>query len=259
MSTNLRIHIAPVGFEFRRVTEPLIKMQADKVYLVTLAKNDEASDFYTAIKNELAQNYKHIVIEEIFLNIWDLYECMEKFREIILKEKGNHIYVNVSTGTKISAIAGMLSCMMWNADPYYAPVTYIDRKKRIQSTEQVNDSDILPTYEIKKPRPAYMLILNLIQDHNGVMRKSKIIEHLVEQKIIRKEDELGHELKGPAMHSQLRSLLDPMEQKWKLVRIEASGRRSEVFLTEQGRITLRYFGCEDAIQLSKEKVNLVTK
>ena len=244
MSTNLRIHIVAVGFEFRRVTEPLIRMQADKVYLITYAKDDAASNFYSAIKNELAQNYKHIMVEEVFLNIWNLYDCIEKFREIILKEKGNHIYVNVSTGTKISAIAGMLSCMMWNTNPYYAPVTFVGRKKLIQPSELVEDSNMLPTYEIKKPKPEYMLILNLIQDHKGVMRKSKMIEKLSEQGIIRKEDEHGHELKGPAMHSQLRSLLDPMEREWKLIRIEASGRRSEVFLTEQGQTTLRYFGCE---------------
>src|SRR3989344_5218468 len=106
MSVNLRIHIAPVGFEFLRVTEPLIRMQADKVYLITYEKDDKAAKFFSQIKKELGQKYRHIKVEEVFVDIWNLYDCIEKFREIILSEKNNHVYINVSTGTKITAIAG---------------------------------------------------------------------------------------------------------------------------------------------------------
>lgn len=98
-----------------------------------------------------------------FLDIWNLYECIEKFREIILDEKGNHVYINVSTGTKITAIAGMLSCMLWDAYPYYAPVSYPTKETKILPTEHVQDSDILPVYDIKKPKSEFMLILSLLQ------------------------------------------------------------------------------------------------
>jgi len=247
MSANLRIHIAPVGFEFRRVTEPLIRMQADKVYLITYGEDDAGTKFFSQIKKELSQNYKHIQVKEVFLDIWNLYECIEKFREIILNEKGNHVYINVSTGTKITAIAGMLSCMLWDAYPYYAPVSYPTKQTKALPTEHVQDSDILPVYEIKKPKPVILLILSLLQLHNGVMRKSKIIRELEEKKIIRTTDESGKELKGPAKHSQLRALLDPMEMEWHYVTVEASGRRSEVSITEQGKTALRIFGQEEII------------
>ena len=115
METNLRIHISPVGFEFKRVTEPLIRMKADKVYLVSYQEKDSGEQYLQLIKKELSENYKHIRIEEIFIDIWDLYQCIEKFRKIILLEGNNHVYINVSTGTKITAIAGMFSCMLWNA------------------------------------------------------------------------------------------------------------------------------------------------
>src|SRR5579864_6987817 len=146
MSGNLRIHIVPVGFEFLRVTEPLIRMQADKVYLVTYQEDDNATKFFAKIKKELSQKYRHIKVEEVFIDIWDLYECIQKFREIILLEKGNHVYINVSTGTKITAIAGMLSCMLWDAVPYYAPVRYPSSQEIEMPTEQVLDPESLPVY-----------------------------------------------------------------------------------------------------------------
>ena len=35
MKPGLRVHIATVGFQVRRITEPLIQEKADKVYLPT--------------------------------------------------------------------------------------------------------------------------------------------------------------------------------------------------------------------------------
>ena len=53
-------------------------------------------------------------------------ECVDKFRDLINQEKGNQVFFNVSTGTKISAISAMLSCMIWNCQPYYAKPDYSD-------------------------------------------------------------------------------------------------------------------------------------
>lgn len=245
MSANLRVHIAPVGYEFRRVTEPLIRMQADKVYLVTYESEDNATKFYIQIKKELAQKYKHIKVEEVFIDIWNLYDCIEKFREIILNEKGNHVYVNVSSGTKITAIAGMLSSMLWNATPYYAPVHYPSSTRIDIPTEQVLDPDILPTYDIRKPGKAEMLILSLLKSAGGKMRKSKLIAKLEDEKIIRIRDENVTDLTDAAKHSQLRAILDPMEKDWNFVVVESSGSRSEVSLTEQGDTALRIFGVDN--------------
>ncbi len=50
MLPNLRIHISPVGFEVRRVTEPPIRMQADRVHLVTHKPSDNARNYYAKIR-----------------------------------------------------------------------------------------------------------------------------------------------------------------------------------------------------------------
>jgi CRISPR locus-related DNA-binding protein len=242
MSGNLRVHIAPIGFEFLRITEPLIRMQADKVYLVTYQADDNAAKFFTKIRKELLQKYKHIKVEEVFIDVWDLYECIQKFREIIQGEKGNHVYINVSTGTKITAIAGMLSCMLWGASPYYAQIQYLAAKEIELPTEQVLDLEPLPVYDIRKPTDEEILVLSLLKAAEGKMRKSKLIEKLEGKGKIKIKDETVTKLTDAAKHSQLRAILEPMENKWKFIEVEASGRRSEVSITEKGRTALKIFG-----------------
>ncbi len=247
MAKNLRIHIAPVGFEFKRVTEPLVDMQADKVYLIRWGQDiDQATKFLTAIKKELGTNHKHIQINEVTLDLWDLYECIEKFREIIYDEKGNHIYINVSTGTKITVIAGMLSCMLWDAEPYYVRVNYHDTKIKTVHSEDVEKPKSLPVHKITKPKPEFIKILNLLQANDGNMRKQIMIKKLEEIKVLRDRDQSGDDLTPSAMHSQLSALLRPMELMWKYVTVKSSGRKSTVSMTEQGKSALKIFGSQYA-------------
>ncbi len=231
-----------MGYHFLRVTEPLVRMRADKVYLVSYRPNDNASEFYAHIKEYLGQSYKHILVEETFTDLWDLYACLGLFGEIIRKESANQVYVNVSTGTKVTAIAGMLSCMFWGATPYYARVAYPKAKPPKLPTEQVEDPDLLPVYEVRKPRPEYLLVLRLLAEHNGTMRKAQLIRALEEVGVIAVRDDTRTELTRAAKHSQLRAILEPMRSDWKYVVVEARGRRSEVSLTDDGRTALKIFG-----------------
>ena len=52
---NLRVHIAPVGFEIDRVVEPATKMKADLVYLIADENiaTDKSTKFQTEIINKL--------------------------------------------------------------------------------------------------------------------------------------------------------------------------------------------------------------
>ncbi len=86
MHSNLRIHIAPIGFEVKRVTDPIVSERADKVYLITQLKNDKATEHINEIKNVL-KNEKSLEIVTMGTNIWDLYECIKTYKQIIEKEK----------------------------------------------------------------------------------------------------------------------------------------------------------------------------
>ncbi|MCI4354501.1 MAG: DUF6293 family protein, partial [Thermoplasmata archaeon] len=42
---HARIHVAPVGFEVERVTQPILAERADRVYLLTRSGDDAAAPF----------------------------------------------------------------------------------------------------------------------------------------------------------------------------------------------------------------------
>jgi len=217
-------------------------MLADKVYLVTYRENDDARKFVDQVRKEL-QKYPHVEEQTIYLNLWDLYECLEKFRQIIFNEKQNHVFVNVSTGTKITSIAGMLSCMLWKATPYYAPVAYPKTNEaQPPPTEIVEDPEVLPVYDINKPKRESLQVLDILNKAGGRMRKAQLISELERAGVIRLKDESIVKFTKAAKHSQLRVILDPMELEWNYVKVESNGRRSEVSLTEQGITALRIFG-----------------
>src|SRR6266567_2084276 len=239
---HLRVHIAPVGFQFRRVTEPLVRMRADKVYFITYEENDEAKPFMKEIKREM-RNYPNIKDETSYADLWDLYECLEQFRQIIASERQNQIFVNVSTGTKITSIAGMLSCMLWKATPYYAPVAYPKTQQaQPPPTEIVEEPEILPVYDINKPKPEALQVLEILRKAGGRMKKSQLIDALEKIGVIRIKDEAVVKFTKSAKHSQLKGILGPMESEWNYVKVESNGRRSEVSMTEQGTTALRIFG-----------------
>ena len=248
MRSNLRVHIVPLGFEFRRVTKPLADNPADKVYLITKSPNDAAFEFLEDIKKELASSkYRGIEVKEKFVDIWDLYDCIREFREIISQEEGNHVYVNVSTGTKITAIAGMLSCMLVGAEPYYVSVKYPNpaSKPDIPNYE-VQKANAFPVYDIKKPEPASMKILNELQKYGKPMRKKKLIDALEKINVIEKTDSSGEERSTPTKLNQLSRLLEPVRD-WKFIKVKGKGNNVEVSITHQGKIALRVFSVEDGV------------
>ena len=242
MRSNLRVHIAPVGFHVNRVTEPIIQERADKVYLVTHHSHYRAAKYMEKIIKVLRKE-KLVSIEKVTTDIWDLFECLKCYKAIMQREgKTAHIYINISTGSKIASIAGTLACMIWKGTPYYTQIDYNDTKndpsdglpdERIVSTTQ------LPVYSIDKPRTESLLILRALSNiKGGKMKKRKLIEYLENQGII------DSELSVRAKHSKLKVLLAPMtvgSLDNPLVEVEYRGRQSDVILTNQGESTLKIF------------------
>jgi len=206
---------------------------------VSRSKDDPASDKMKAIKKTL-EKYPHIEVHESYLNIWDLFSCLEKFREIFDSERGNHIHVNVSTGSKIVSIAGMLACMLWKGTPYYAKLNYEDGGPSVSPDRRKGkETDFLPVYQIIMPSPESLQVLFIIDKAKGRISKKQLIEELQELKVI---PIYPQSQPRSAPHSRLRAILGPLENEWQFVEVRSRGRKSDVSLTEQGRNALRIFG-----------------
>ena len=240
MADHLRVHIVPVGYDSTRITEPLLNKKADKVYFIRHVEDKGYSRYYNFITTKLKN--KGIEIHEEFADIWNLFECIRKFKTIVNLEKDNHFYVNVSSGTKISAIAGMFTSMLLpNVEPYYVHIKYPSQEARIEIKEEVIKKSVeLPVFGINQPQESFLTVLTILSKDDK-MRKSELIKKLVDKNIIKQKDTTKPFFTKHAKHSQLRAILDPMERGWDFVKIEGKGRSSKVRITPQGTFALKIF------------------
>ena len=242
MAKDLRIHIVPIGLESaERMWKPLIQMKADRAYLISHLKDSRKVDrIVEEIRKKFKKGLPSSDIELVRTNIWDLLLCLKEYRQIFLREEGNHLFVNVSTGSKVLAIGGMLSCMIWGGSPYYAQLDYTGARSPRAAKLSVRSIDPLPVYSIRKPSEESLKVLEIIVAAGGSMRKRELIKKLQSP-----EYELIESYKSDqptAPHSRLRALLKPLEEEWKFVNVEASGQKSIVSLTRQGETALKIFG-----------------
>ena len=194
--------------------------------------------------SKVLRKEKFLKVEKRTTNIWDLFECLQSYKQIIKEEEhGAHIYINVSTGSKVSSIAGTLACMIWKGTPYYAHIDYDNKKDPSDGLPDENVTSLveLPVYSINRPKPESLLVLKLLsQVKEGKMKKSVLIDRLEEAGLIDKE------LSIAAKHSKLKGLLNPISISGgldnPLVEVEYRGRQSNVILTTQGESTLKIFG-----------------
>ena len=187
------------------------------------------------------------------MDIWDLFDCLQTYKKIINEEeekrgKNAHIYINVSTGSKVSSIAGTLACMIWKGTPYYAHMEYNDKKDPADGLpdEDVTAIDEIPVYSINKPKPESLVVSKILdsvkEGREGIpkkMNKGRLIEKLEEAGIIDKNISIG------AKHSRLKGLLNSISIAGSdnpLVEVEYKGKQSNVILTTQGESTLKIFG-----------------
>ena len=235
--TNLRVHIAPVGFEIDRIVIPAKKMKADKVWLLVHdnASEDKAGPFVEKIKKQLKKEKINVIIERH--NRLDLFKIIKSIKEIVSIEKGNDIYVNLASGSKIQAIASMMACMMFNdkksIKPFYAEAERYPGFEGKQMSYGVKNLMQIPTYDIHTPKPELIQALKIIKDQGGRIRKKEMAVFAEQNKLIivnaREEN-----------HTQARfasldkNIIQPLEEQWKFVEVEKIGRNRWIRITEEG-------------------------
>ncbi len=254
-----RIHISPVGFEVDRVVLPLEKYKADKVWLLAeeSEEKDEGKNFLNQVIERIEafshpcsyKTIKHDVVNR------DLFSAMRLFREIIEGEVDHQIFVNVSTGTKIQAIAGMMACMMFNDGeshpvPYYVvPEEYTEqRKKDEQMTRGCKDVICLPNYRIERPDGQLIRTLEVMTKLSSAdipITKKELNNALVERGIIKGEKiekSLDQNKKVSAYQKLDRKIITPLQDSWKCINIQGTGRGARLSITEDGLNILTFLG-----------------
>ena len=234
---NLRVHIAPVGFEIDRIVISAKRMKADKVWLLVheIPSQDKAARFIEKIQKELKK--AKINVELLSHNRLDLFMILKSVKEIIEKEKGSDVFVNVSSGSKIQAIGCMMACMMFNekenVKPFYAEAEHYPGFEGTQQSTGVKELVQLPTYEIHTPKRELIEALRIIKENKGRMTKKDMAAIAVRDEIITVN--AREENYEQALYASLdKNIIQPLLENWKFIEIEKIGRTRWIKMTYDG-------------------------
>ena len=236
---NLRVHIAPVGFEIDRVVVPAVKMKADLVYLVVGSNiaTDKSKKFQTEIIKKLKK--KKIKTKIVYANRLQLFDIIRVVKEVILDHRDDEFYVNVASGSKIHSIACMMACMVFddrkNIHPFYPQAKeYPAYKDNEQQTYGVEEIYGLPTYQLLTPNKDLIEILKLLKKMMDEFKKRNLQRLQRERKILninaREEN-----------HSQARfasldkKLIQPLKNTWNFIEEEKIGKNRWISFTDDGK------------------------
>lgn len=233
----LRVHVAPVGFEVDRIVLPAKSMKADKVWLII--HDNPADDIGKSFSNSIGEQLSDAGIEYEFESAdrTQLFDTLRALRTIIFKERRNTIFVNVSVGSKIQAIASMMACMMFKDDvnirPYYAIPERYETVPREQETVGLKKIVTLPEYKIEIPSVDLIKCLEIIHGRkDNTITKKELRDQALAQNLIHIE---RPENKEQSAYMALKNnLLDPLTSKWHFINVNKVGRRHNITLTDEG-------------------------
>jgi len=235
---KLRVHIAPVGYEIDRIVIPAKQERADKVWLLVHENKseDKAIPFVSKITKQL-EKLRIDVIQESH-DRRDLFKIIRVVKSIIEQEKGNEIYVNLASGSKIQAIGTMMACMMFNDDSNIHPF-YVEAKnypgfeaKKPLSTG-IKEIQNVPPYSIKIPDLKLINALRIIKENSGKITKKKMAELAEKNNLISvnpKEEEHRSMVRFTSLD---KNIIQPLEE-WGFIEIEKIGRNRWITITQEG-------------------------
>ena len=244
-----RIHVAPLGFEHDRVVKAAKQLKADCVILLEWGES-KRPDFFEDVYSDLEQ--AGIEYELRSCNIFQMYDVVRVTATIARQHPDDDTYVNISTGSKISAIGGMIACMVSDATPYYVQPKYYGNSNS-SSIEPVSygvkEIRKLPAYPIDGPEEQHIYVLEYIYRHGPVTKIDLIHFGQGEGKEILADmpsDGLpfitDFEADSKKGHYNLLEthILKPLREKKFIVFTEV-GRRTDIDLTDEGENTLSAF------------------
>lgn len=242
---NLRVHIAPVGFEIDRIAIPAKQMKADRVWLVMHEEQskDRALGYMEKIKLHLKK--EKIEVETAYSDRFDLFKLLRALREIVQKEEGNDIFVNCSSGSKIQAIACMMACMMFQETakltPYYAePESYTSVRGK-QLSSGLKSIVKLPAYEIHTPKSSLVHALKIIKENGGKITKKEMAKLSFEKKLIvvNAKEENFQQARFASLD---KNIIQPLLNEWKFIEVERIGRTRWIKITQEGLGAVEFLG-----------------
>lgn len=123
-----RIHIAPVGFEVDRIVLPVLGMRAEKVILIANEPSqDKAKKFYADVQKRLTE--EKVDFEIVRTPFFSLKDNINLFTDLIIKNKEQQLWINISSGSKIQALAAFIAVMAAKSQEINVATYYVEPEK----------------------------------------------------------------------------------------------------------------------------------
>ena len=239
-----RTHVAPLGFEHERIVEPAVRSSADRVVLLDYLPaylGDQRQD-----DTEGSLEERRIECDRRDCDIDDLFDALAAFGREITDHAEDEVYVNLSTGNKLTAIGGMIACMATGgATPYYVEAEEHGSHHPPVPTG-VRSIDAIPPYPMDRPKRQHLLVMESVAvrsesatDGEPYRIKRELFEYGEEAGLPFIADYEGDTDKGKFRRLDAH-VVSPLRDRGYL-RIEQVGTQKRAFLTEDGRNTLRAF------------------
>lgn len=227
MEVTRRIHVIPVGYEHARVVEPAQEYQADKVILITHSEDDPTGEEYLskAVEDfdELRMEY-----EVAECDFFDLYDSIGTLGDIVQEFREDDIYINIATGSKITAVAGFIVATVSGASAYYARAKNYD-----DGPSGMGDVFELPHYPIRSPNAQQTTVLTILheldeQDHHPT--KGDLIHACEQNGLAFTQKDVSDKGKYRLLDTEV---LDPLEEQG-YISTYKDGKYRRVELTKDG-------------------------
>ena len=236
-SAKLRVHVAPLGDNAELIVKPALSSKADKIWLLV---GDSHQDNDTAHIEQITKKVSksRIPVEVQYHNKNDVPGIIKSVKEIIQVEKGNEVYLNMTSGTHIQAAGIYSASAIYNEDGNVHPYC-CDSNSGHDTSESKNSVRQIRPIQImipeKRLRDALVIIVN-----KGKISKSELGDLLHRYGIINPNPAAGNELQV-TMSYMNQNIIIPLEKKWGLITTVKVGRKWWVLPTENGKTAAVYF------------------
>ena len=234
------VHVAPLGYEYDRIVDPVRKHEASVVYLLT-ADRARLTAYQEALVEELDADGRTVRIRETDLG--DLYDVLAVVTTVTAEHAEDIVRVNVSSGPKLAAVGAAIACMATDATPYY-----VHAEERVHDVEGeprtrgMVDDEVLPSYPIEAVSRDQVAVLDYLDRRNTetyTAKKSDLIEFAEETDLdfITDADPANDKAKFALLNA---NIVDPLQEDG-YVTVEPVGRQKQIRLTETGANVLHAF------------------
>lgn len=237
-----RVHIMPVGYEFDRIVTTATGYQADQVVLIG-HENDDEKGKKCWEKVARALDNQNIDYDTKRCNLFDLYSSLGTIAEAIANHEDDDVYVNVSSGSKITAIGGMIASMVLDATPYYVRADRYGSNsdfEELPTPKSVKSVTELPRYPINAPDTEEVVILEFISKYmseHGPPTKGELIEFSERVEL----PYINQNVSGKGKYRLLEAnIIEPLKER-EYIEETKQGRNKILSLTSDGEAALEAF------------------